>query len=74
MIEPNYIELTKEQAEMLRGPTDTGAALDPVPLLDGVTWVVPLATLDDPDHAEYHALLNSLPVREVYPGEIASSE
>lgn len=68
--EPNYIELTAAQAKLVGGKTANGSFLDPTLLCDGQTWVLPLAVLDDPDHAEHHALLVSLPVREVHPEDV----
>ncbi|MFG1397190.1 hypothetical protein [Roseixanthobacter pseudopolyaromaticivorans] len=46
-----YLQLSADQAEEVRGPTAPGAALAPVPLADGVTWVLPVCVLDDPAHA-----------------------
>lgn len=60
-----FIILTSEQADGLGGPTGPGAALVPVPLADGVTFVLPAAVLDDPAHASRHAALAVLPMRTV---------
>ncbi|MCJ8143877.1 hypothetical protein MKI84_13210 [Ancylobacter sp. A5.8] len=59
------IILTENQAEAVRGATAPGAALDPIPLADGVSWVLPEAVLADPAHALRHATLAGLPRREV---------
>lgn len=63
------IILTEQQADAVRGPTAPGAALDPIPLADGMSWVLPEAVLVDPAHATRHAWLAGLPVREVAPEE-----
>lgn len=67
---PNCIALTAEQADLVRGPTMDGSALDPVPLLDGATWILPLVVLDDPAHAEWRDFLAALPVRETHPEDL----
>lgn len=61
--------LTEQQAAALRGPTGQGAALNPVILADGATWVLPARVLDDPAHAAVHAVLAVLPQRAVDPSE-----
>lgn len=68
------IVLTAEQAEEVRGPTATGAALEPVSLADGVTFVLPEAVLSDPAHAERRAMLESLPRRGVGTHEWPATE
>jgi membrane-bound inhibitor of C-type lysozyme len=55
------IILTAPQAAAVRGETSAGAALDPVALADGVTFVLPEKVLSDPAHAARHALLAALP-------------
>jgi hypothetical protein len=54
------INLTEEEADQVRGYSDPAHALLPSPLKDG-TYVLPVAVLDDPFHAEHHEFLNSLP-------------
>lgn len=61
--------LTFGQAQDVRGPTAEGAALDPSPLADGTTFVLPLAVLDDPAHASRRTALAAFPRREVAPQE-----
>lgn len=68
------IILTAAEADAMRGPTAPGAALDPVPLADGVTYVLPVAVLDDPAHAMHHAALAALPRREVAAEEWPASQ
>ena len=60
-----FIILTSEQAEAVGGPTGPGAALVPVPLADGLTYVLPAAVLDDPAHEVRQAALALLPMRSV---------
>lgn len=43
-----HIILTKEEADKVRGVTTPGHALDPVPLADGVSFILPLEVLSDP--------------------------
>ncbi|GGF53256.1 hypothetical protein GCM10007301_10900 [Azorhizobium oxalatiphilum] len=57
--------LTATDAAALAGPTAPGAALAPVALADGVTFVLPLQVLDDPAHQALSALLAQLPVERV---------
>lgn len=64
-----FIILTLEEAEAVRGPTSAGAALEPMPLLDGATFVLPEAVLADPDHAARWGILAGLPRRDILPGE-----
>ena len=68
--EPNCIELTEAEAAQVRGGTANGSVLDPTLLCDGITYVLPLSVLADPDHAEHRAFLASLPVREVHPEDV----
>lgn len=63
---PNqFLILTPVQAEAVSGPTAAQAVLSPMPLADGVRFVLPLAVLDDPAHEARHAELALLPVAEV---------
>ena len=64
-----FIILTSEQAEAVRGPTAPGAALFPLPLADGVSFVLPASVLEDPSHASHHDLLGELPTRAVEEAE-----
>lgn len=64
-----FIILTSAEADAFRGPTSPGAALEPMPLADGDTFVLPAAVLSDPDHGPAHEALSALPCREVLPGE-----
>lgn len=57
------IILTAADAEAVRGPTAAGAALVPVPLADGSTFVLPALVLEDPAHQSRWGLLASLPMR-----------
>jgi hypothetical protein len=63
------IILTASQAIQVSGETQTGNELRPVPLADGVTFVLPVEVLTDPAHAEHHAFLSTLPVRDILPEE-----
>jgi hypothetical protein len=63
------IILTQEQADTVRGPTGPLAALDPVPLANGTEWVLPESVLTAPEHQMHHALLDTLPKREIAPNE-----
>lgn len=60
-----FIVLTQTQADHVTGPTASGASLDPVALANGTEWVLPVAVLSDPAHAQHHAYLNALPQRAV---------
>lgn len=62
------IILTPEQADQVRGTTAPGHALDPMALLDG-SFALPEAVLSDPAHGVHHALLGSLPTRDVADNE-----
>lgn len=62
-----FLILTAAQADDLRGPSGAGAELAPLPLSDGVTFVLPARVRDDPAHAERHAALEALPRRAVAP-------
>ena len=66
------IILTAQQADDVRGPTSDGCALSPVPLADGVTFVLPETVLDDPAHQQHHEALALLPRREIEPEEWVS--
>lgn len=68
------IVLNAAQAAAVTGPTAEGHALEPVPLADGATWVLPLAVLSDPAHASRHAELEALPTRDVAAEEFPSAE
>jgi len=63
------IILTTSEAAAVRGPTGPGAALDPLPLVDDTSWVLPQAVLADPAHTVHHAMLAALPLSEVAPEE-----
>ena len=65
------IILTQEQAVAVRGVTSPGHSLDPIMLVDGVTWVLPEDVLTDPAHASKHALLSGYPTRNVDQSEWA---
>jgi hypothetical protein len=56
-----FIILTAEQADMVRGPTAEGAALAPVPR-QGDLSILGVVVLADPAHAEHHEYLATLPV------------
>lgn len=69
------IRLTEAQAAEVYGAARVGGAfLEPVLLADGLTWFLPKAVLDDPDHSEHHALLSALPEIEVQPGDLAEEQ
>ncbi len=55
------ILLTPTEAEEVRGDTMPGHALRPIPLKSG-DFILPVAVLDDPMHAEHHDFLNGLPL------------
>lgn len=59
------IVLTEAQADTFRGPTGAGAELYPIPLADGVTWVLPARVLEDEAHSAVKAALSALPRRDV---------
>lgn len=63
------IILTEPQAEQVAGPTSDGSELRPMPLANGTTYVLPPEVLADPAHAEHHAFLSTLPVRDILPEE-----
>lgn len=65
--------LSSEDADAVRGPSAQGAALYPVPLLDG-SFALPLSVLLDPAHAHHHARLVNLDRRDVAPDEFPPSE
>lgn len=62
------------ECAILARPTEPGAALDPVPLADEVTWVLPVRVLNDPAHAQHHDYLSALPQRDVDPSEFPQPE
>jgi len=68
------IILTAEQAGSITGPTSPTSALVPVPLADGVTWVLPVEVLSDPAHASRHAELVEFPQRDVASSEFPRAE
>ena len=45
-----FIVLSAADAGKLRGVTTPGNALDPVPLADGVSFILPVSVLSDPAH------------------------
>ena len=49
-------------AAAVTGPTANGAALAPRMLADG-SYALPARVIDDPDHAQHHALLSTMPLR-----------
>lgn len=55
-----FLILTAAVADQVRGPAGAGAALDPRPLTGG-RFVLPVAVLDDPAHADRRALLDGVP-------------
>jgi len=59
------ILLTAEQAATVRGPSSSvpHAALVPVELEDG-RFVLPVAVIDDPAHAEHSDMLDGLPTAD----------
>lgn len=60
-----FIILTDTQRAHVEGPTGPSAALQPIALANGTEWVLPVAVLSDPNHAEHHAYLDALPQRAV---------
>jgi len=60
-----YIILDATSAEAVRGATEAGHALAPIALALPGIFVLPVGVLDDPAHAQHHAFLGGLPVREV---------
>jgi hypothetical protein len=71
-MDETFIVLTKEQADAVRGKTSQWTALDPVPLADGVTFVLPARVLSDPYHESKYTALAGKTVREVTEKEWAS--
>lgn len=63
------ITMTPEEAVAVAGPSTDISQLRPIALADGVTFVLPLAVLDDPEHANKHDLLLTFPQREIAPEE-----
>lgn len=61
----NYIIISKEQAEQIRGRHGKYSAIEPVPSPDG-NYLVPERCLDDPDLADIKQLINGmiLPAKE----------
>lgn len=55
------ILLTSAEADQVRGSTQSGHALEPIKLKSG-DFVLPVAVLDDPAHAEHHDFLGDLPL------------
>lgn len=68
------IILTAEQAALVRGQGAPGSRLEPLPLADGVTWVLPAAVLADPAYGAQRATLAALPTRTVDPGEFGGAD
>jgi hypothetical protein len=64
-MDETFIILTAEQAAAVRGKTSPWTALDPVPLADGKTFVLPSRVLDDPAHVSKRLALLTLPERLV---------
>lgn len=60
-----FLMLTAAQAQALHGPTSAQAALSPMPLADGLGFVLPLAVREDPAHQSRRAELALLPEVEV---------
>lgn len=56
-----FLILTAAAADALAGPTGAGAALAPVALTDGVTFVLPLGVRTDLAHQAVAAALAALP-------------
>jgi len=67
------IILNASEADQVRGETTDGAALDPIKLADGVTFVLPEAVLTDPAHESKRAFLATLPMRVVGANEYAQA-
>lgn len=61
-----FIILTAEQADFVRGQNALGAALDPILTAQG-DFALGLQVLDDPLHAEKREFLAGLPRREIGP-------
>jgi len=68
------IVLTASEADAVRGASGAGAALEPVALADGVTFVLPEAVLTDPAHAAHRDYLLGLPRRAIDASEWPQSE
>ncbi|HQS11315.1 MAG TPA: hypothetical protein PLK13_21055 [Xanthobacteraceae bacterium] len=66
--------LTADLAAEVRGPTAPGAALAPVLLADGATWVLPESVLDDPAHAVRRPQLAACAMRIVLPQEWCATD
>lgn len=69
-----WIILNYEEAQAVSGKTDEGYALQPVLLLDGVTYVLPERVVDDPAHLVHSEFLRGLPTREVSDDEFSKEE
>lgn len=59
------LTLTAAQAAQVVGRDGPYSALQPIPLADGVTYVLPMAVLSDPSHARWASVLSSLPTASV---------
>ena len=59
------IILNSDQAAVVRGAGDDGSRLEPVPLTDGVTFVLHEAVLEDPAYESVRDLIAVLPTRTV---------
>jgi hypothetical protein len=68
-MDETFIILTAEQARAAAGKTSPWTALDPVPLADGVTFVLPARVLTDPAHLSKRLALRVLSTRLVAPQE-----
>lgn len=64
-----FLILDHATAAAVRGPTAPGYALEPVPLLDGSGWILPEVCATAPEHTIHHALLATMPAREVADAE-----
>ena len=68
------IILTPEQVAQFSGKTEPGHALRPVPLADGVTYVLSVGLLADPNHATRHEALSALSQRDIADDEWPESD
>ena len=67
-----FILLDAAQADIVRGPTVDGSALDPQEAMAGDhagKFLLPARVIADPDHAEHKDFLSGLPQAEIIPSD-----
>jgi len=69
-----FITMNKAQAAAIRGKTSDTTGLDPIPLDDGETYILPIRVLADNKHLIKRSLLERHSVRQVAKREFRKSE